>query len=59
MKASVFSKVTSDLSTIPFFQATKQKHLLDMDLDDPNYRVPTRVELLLGEKVSSTIVFHN
>ena len=58
MEASVLPKVTADLPTIPVSQVTQWIHLSGLELADPDYGTPARVDILLGEDVFSKSVLH-
>ena len=58
VEASVLPKVTADLPTVPVSPVTRWKHLSDLELADPDYRVPAGVDILLGGKVFSKAVLH-
>ena len=58
MEASVLPKVTEDLPMVPVSPITRWKHLYDLMLTDPDYGVPTGVEILLGAKVFRKTVLH-
>ena len=59
MEASVLHcKVTADLPTIPVAPITQWKHLSGLELADPNYGIPARMDLFLGGKVFSKAVLH-
>ena len=51
VEASVLPKVTADLPTIPVSPVTQWKHLSGLELADPDYGTPARVDILLGGKV--------
>ena len=58
MEASILPKVTADLPTILASPVTNWKHLSGLELADPEYNVPERVDMLLGGKVFSKAVLH-
>ena len=58
VEASVLPKVTADLPTIPVASVKDWKHLSGLELVDPNYGTPARVDILLGGKVFSKAVLH-
>ena len=59
MEASVLPKVTDDLPTVPVSPVLRWKHLSDLELADPNFRVPAAgVDILLGAKVFSKAFLH-
>ena len=43
---------------MPVSADTRWKHLSDLELADPDYRVPAGVDILLGGKVFSKAVLH-
>ena len=58
VEASVLPKVTADLPTVPVSPVTEWKHLTGLELADPDYGVPARIDMLLGGKVFSKAVLH-
>ena len=48
VEASVLANVTADLPTIPVAPVTQLKHLSGLELADPDYEIPARVDILLG-----------
>ena len=58
VEASVLPKVTADLPTIPVSPVTQWKHLSGLELADPDYRTPARVDILLRGDVFSKAVLH-
>ena len=58
MEASVVPKVTADLPTIPVSPVTQRKHLSGLELADPDYGTPARVDILLGGDVFSKADLH-
>ena len=58
MEASVYSKVTGDLPTVPVSPVTRWKHLSDLELANLDYGFPAGVDILLGAKVFSKAVLH-
>ena len=58
MEASVLPKDTDDLPTVPVFPVTLWKHLLDLELADPDYKIPVGVYILLAGKVFNKEIFH-
>ena len=57
-EASVVSKVTTDLPTIPVSPVTQWKHLSRLELADPDYGTPARVDILLGGKGFGKAILH-
>ena len=51
VEASILSKITDDLPTVPVSSVTRWKHLSDLELSHPDYRIPAGVDILLGGKV--------
>ena len=58
VEASVLPKVTADLPTIPVASVSDWKHLLGLELADPDYETPALVDILLRGKVFSKAVLH-
>ena len=58
VEASVLPRVTADLPTVPVSPVTGWKHLAGLELADPDYGVPARIDILLGGKVFSRAVLH-
>ena len=58
VEAIVLPKVTSDLPTHAISFQQEWKHLTRLDLADPEFGTPGRVDLLLGTEVFSRAVLH-
>ena len=56
VEAYVLKKVTKDLPLHPIPLALKWDHLSDLELADPEFRTPARIDLLLGAEVFTSIV---
>ena len=58
VEAFVLHKVTTELPTMPVSPVNKWRHLAGLDLADPDYATPARVDIILGGKVFSKAVLH-
>ena len=58
VKASVLSKVTDGLPTVPVSLVTQWMHLSNSELVNPDYGIPAGVDILLRGKVFSKAVLH-
>ena len=58
VEASVLSKVTADLPTVPVSLVTTWQHLSDLEFGDPDYGTLVRVGILLGGEVFSKAVLY-
>ena len=56
VEAYVLKKVTKDLPLHPIPIALKWDHLSDLELADPEFRTPARIDLLLGAEVFARIL---
>ena len=56
VEAYVLKKVTKDLPLHPIPLALKWDHLSDLELADPEFRTPARIDLLLGAEVFASIL---
>ena len=56
VEAYVLKKVTRDLPLHPIPIALKWDHLSDLELADPEFRTPARIDLLLGAVVFASIL---
>ena len=56
VEAYVLKKVTKDLPLHPIRLALKWDHILDLELADPEFRTPARIDLLLGARVFTSIL---
>ena len=52
----VLKKVTNDLPLHPIPLALKWDHLFDLELADPEFRTPARIDLILGADVFASIL---
>ena len=53
---AVASAVTSNLPSLPVPPVTDLPHLMGLQLADPTYNVPGRIDILLGADMASTII---
>ena len=58
VEASVLPEVMPDLPSIPVSPVTQWKHLLGLELVDPDYGTPDRVGMFLGGEVFIKAVLH-
>ena len=58
VEASVLPRVTADLPTISVSPVSQWNQLSGLDLADPDYGTPARVDILLGGKVFSRAILH-
>ena len=56
VEAYVLKKVTKDLPLHPIPLALKWDHISDLELADPEFRTPARIDLLLGAEVFASIL---
>ena len=56
VEAYVLKKVTKDLPLHPIPLALKWDHISDLELADPEFRTPARIDLLLGAEVFTSIL---
>ena len=56
--AYVLSKVTADMPVNPVGSISEWKHLTGLDLADPDYGTPARVDILLGADYYSEVLLH-
>ena len=56
VEAYVLKKVTKDLPLHPIPLAFKWDHISDLELADPEFRTPARIDLLLGDEVFTSIL---
>ena len=56
VEAYVLKKITRDLPLHPIPIALKWDHLSDLELADPEFRTPARIDLLLGAEVFASIL---
>ena len=59
VEAFVLPKVTAQLPSIPVPPVTDWKHLMGLELADPEYETPAQIDLLLGGKVFSKVMLHS
>ena len=56
VEAYLLKKITKDLPLHPILLSFKWDHISDLELADPEFRTPARIDLLLGAEVFTSIL---
>ena len=56
VEAYVLKKITKDLPLEPIPTSLKWDHLSDLNLADPDFRTPARIDLVLGAEVFTSVL---
>ena len=57
VEAYVLKKITKDLPLQPMPLALKWDHLSDLELADPEFRIPAYIDFLLGGEIFTSILY--